>query len=155
MSWAPIYELTVIEACALLLLYVLGKVEWIKSISLASDPQEAALAELDDDTPLEWNGGPGGVFAKSDLFGLFVALQKNVLSIMLYKQSVCGLIEDARERGDDDALFKAIRVDRTEPDTASRTARLGSCRVRVKVIWRRIARWSAAGCSGQAGRASS
>jgi hypothetical protein len=121
--WAPFYELTLVEACALLL-YVLDKVEWIKSIAAAPDPQEAALAELDNDTALEWNGGPGGVFSKSDLFALFVVLQKNILSIMLYKQSVCGLIEDARERGDDDALLKAIRIDRSVVSCPTAAARI-------------------------------
>jgi hypothetical protein len=126
--WAPLYELTFVEACALLL-YVLDKVEWIKSMAAAPDPQETALAELDKDTPLEWNGGPGGVFSKSDLFGLFVALQKNVLSIMLYKQSVCGLIEDAREHGDDDALFKAIRIDRSVVSCPTAAARISRAEV--------------------------
>ena len=124
--WAPVYELKLVESCATLL-YVLDKVDWIKSIAAAPDPQEAALAVLDDDDwPLEWKGGPGGAFSKADVFGLAVALQRNILSIMIYKQSVCGLIEDAREHDDDDALFKAIRVDRSVVSCPTGAARISN-----------------------------
>lgn len=123
LRWAPLYEKTFAENMAWLL-YVLDRVEWIKEIASRPDPQEALLDELNDDSPWEWSGGPGGAFSESDLFALACALQRNILSVMLYKQSICGLIEDARERRDDDALFKAIRVDRSVVSCPTAAARI-------------------------------
>ena len=121
--WAEFYEMTFGEALGWLL-FVLDKVEWIKRIAALPDPQEAVIGELADDSPLEWSGGPGGVFSEGDLLGCTMALQRNVLSIMLYRQSLCGLVEDARERADHDALFKAIRVDRSVVSCATAAMRI-------------------------------
>jgi hypothetical protein len=121
--WAPLYELTFAQNMGWLM-YVLGRSDWIQEIASRPDPQESLLKELEDDSPLDWDGGPGGVFTESDLFGLACALQRNILSVMIYKQSICGLIEDARERADDDSLFKAIRVDKTVVSCPTAAARI-------------------------------
>lgn len=121
--WAPLYELTFAQNMAWLF-YVLDKVEWIKDIASRPDPQEAVLQEMEDDSPWEWNGGPGGAFAESDLFALACAFQRNILSVMIYKQTLCGLVEEARERGDDEALFKAIRVDKSVVSCPTAAARI-------------------------------
>lgn len=126
--WAPLYEMTFTLNVGLLM-YVLGKADWLKEIAARPDPQEAVLEEFEDDSPLEWNGGPGGAFTESHLFALACALQRNVLSVMIYKQTICGLIEEARELANDDALFKAIRVDKSVVSCPTAAARISEAEV--------------------------
>lgn len=109
--WAPVYEWPLQEGLAFLV-YVLGQGERLKEISEMPDPQEALISEAENDSALSWDGGPGGVFTKGDVVALVTALQHNVMSIMLYKQSLSSLIAEAREEKDE-SLFKAIRVDPT------------------------------------------
>ena len=109
--WAPVYELSLTESLALLF-YVLGEVDRLKSIAQLPDPQEVLIRGMEEGTELEWDGGPGGKFRKAHVIALATALQRNVLSVMIYKQSLSSLIAEARE-GNDDSLFKAIRVDRS------------------------------------------
>ena len=45
--------------------------------------------------------------------GLAFSLQRSVLSIMLFQRSISGLVQEVREHDDLDALFNAVRVDRT------------------------------------------
>lgn len=109
--WAPVYELSLLEGVALLA-YVLGMGDRIIEISRTPDPQEAVLEDIERGYEGEWDGGPGGKFSKGDVVALVTALQRNILSIMIYKKSLSSLIAEARE-GDDDSLFHAIRLDRT------------------------------------------
>ena len=109
--WAPLYELSLVQVLALLF-HVLDQAEWLKRIAQSPDPQEEALKWIEIDEDLEWNGGPGGVYSKGDVVALLTALQRNILSIMVYKRSLCSLIEEAGA-GNDDCLFDAIRLDRT------------------------------------------
>jgi hypothetical protein len=109
--WSFYYELTLGESLGYLL-FMLGKVDWIKRVADLPDPQQAVLDEIrrtDDDD--EWEPAEG--FSQGDLFGATVALQRNILSIFFYRQSLCALVHEARETGNDDCLFKAIRVDRS------------------------------------------
>ena len=106
--WAGYYEMSFGEALGWLV-FILGKGEWIREVTQSPDPEEAVLAEIDSSS--EW--GPGEGFTESDLFGAMLALQRNIVSIFLYGQSICGLLEDARQNEGDGPLFKAIRVDRS------------------------------------------
>lgn len=78
-------------------------------------------------------GGPFDVWYESVkdrmewkyLIWLCVVLQRNILSIMLYHQSLGGLVEAVRN-GDDSAFFKAVRIDKTvllAPTCADRLSR--------------------------------
>jgi hypothetical protein len=109
--WAPLYERSLVEVLALLF-HVLDQAEWLKRIAQSPDPQEEGLKWIEIDEDLEWNGGPGGIYSKGDVIAVLTALQRNILSIMVYKRSLCSLIEEARA-GNDDCLFDAIRLDRT------------------------------------------
>jgi hypothetical protein len=109
--WAPLYELSLVQGLGLLF-HVLDKAEWLKNIAQSPDPQEEALKEIYSEEEWEWNGGPGGMYSKGDVIALLIALQRNILSIMVYKRSLSSLIEEARE-GNDKCLFDAIRLDRT------------------------------------------
>lgn len=120
--WAPVYELPLAHGLALLV-YALGEVDRFKALAQLADPQEAFLTDLETDDEFVWDGGPDGAFIKADVVGLATVLQKNVLSIMIYQQSLSSLIAQARDEGNDEALFKAIRVDRSAmscPSAASR-----------------------------------
>lgn len=122
--WAPLYELPLVLHCATAL-HVLGLSEWLKDIAMSADPQERLLKELDDDTlpderKLEEKG-----FTLARAIAVLVSFQRTVLSTMLYKRSMSALLEEVRE-GSDDALFDAVRVDRSAvacPSIAARIAR--------------------------------
>ena len=98
--WAPLYELSIVQVLALLF-HVLGQTEWLKVIAQSPDPQEEALKWIEIDEDLEWNGGTGGIYSKGDVIAVLTALLRNILSIMVYKRSLCSLIEEAREGNDD------------------------------------------------------
>ena len=120
--WAPLYELPLIQVLGVLF-HVIGQTEWLKEIALLPDPQEEALKLVESEIDCEWNGGTGGAYSKGHLIAVLTALQRNILSIMVYKRSLCSLIEEARA-GNDDSLFDAIRLDRTIVTGPSATVRL-------------------------------
>lgn len=122
--WAALYELPLAQHCAVAF-YVLGLSDWLKEIAMSTDPQELLLNDLDgdvlpDDRQLEEKG-----FTPARAIAVLVSFQRTVLSTMLFKRSMSALVEAARE-GDDDALFNAVRVDRSAvgcPSIAARIAR--------------------------------
>ena len=83
---------------------------WLNDLTAAEDPQQALLdswpESVDDDDTHPF-------FEPQDLMGLAFSLQRSVLSIMLFQRSVSGLVQEVREHDNLDALFNAIRVDRT------------------------------------------
>lgn len=124
--WAEVYELTFPEHLALLF-FALGKAKKLMELREMEDPQEEALKWLDEDDEEDWNGGEGGQFKKKHVVGLVVALQRTILSIMLYHRPLSTLVQQVKDRGEDadDAFFKAVRVDRsilTCPTFAARLA---------------------------------
>jgi hypothetical protein len=110
-AWARIYELSYVEHLALLI-FALDKVEFIQQAAKADDPQQMLLDDLASDEPDDWTGGWQGKFEKKHLIGLVTALQRSLLSVMLYQKTLSDLVEEVR-RGSDDALFDAVRVDRS------------------------------------------
>ena len=111
MPWSVLYESTFAEHVAFVLV-ALGQKDWILSLKDAEDPQEEMLKQIYSAEEIEWTGGEGGQFTPGDVIGLTTTLQKTILSIMLFQRSLSGLVAEARD-GDDDALFNAIRVDRS------------------------------------------
>ncbi len=120
--WAPLYELSLIELLAFLI-YVLGEIDHLKMVAQQPDPQEVLLREMEEGREIEWNGGPGGVFTSADIIALSMALQRNVLSIMIYKRSLSALVKEAGE-GNDDSLFDAVRLDRSVVSCPTIAARI-------------------------------
>ena len=91
----------------------LDKVEFLKEASNAADPTQHFMDQFDIDGDFEhWSGGWNGIFKKQDLIGLVFALQKTILSIMIYQKTMQTLVEEVR-RGNDDSLFDAVRLDRS------------------------------------------
>ncbi|WP_157826853.1 hypothetical protein [Macromonas nakdongensis] len=84
----------------------------VHAMSGASDPQEAVLEvlrtldQVEDDRPLH------EAFDESTALALIYALGRTVISISTYGRSISGLLDDVRERNDQGALFKAVRMDR-------------------------------------------
>jgi len=120
--WAPLYELSLIELLALMF-YVLGEIDHLKMVVQQPDPQEIMIKELEDDREIEWNGGPGGEFKKSDVIALAMALQRNVLSIMVFQRSLSTLVKEAGD-GDDNSLLDAVRLDRSAVSCPTIAARI-------------------------------
>lgn len=109
--WANVYELPLAHLIALLF-YALGRVKVLNDAVASENPQAALIAWSENDELEDWDGGEGGQFQKKHIVGLLVALQRNVLSIMLYHKSLAELVEEVRE-GSDEAFFRAVRVDRS------------------------------------------
>lgn len=95
-----------------LLVLALDKQTFLKEALQADDPQQVILDDFDTDMPDDWSGGYGALFEKKHVIGLAVALQKSIFSIMIYQKSLSALVEEVRE-GNDNALFDAVRIDRT------------------------------------------
>ena len=110
--WSPVYELSLSEGLALLV-YGLGKVDRLKEALQLPDPHEALLTDLENNGEVIWGSEPEGAFTTAQIIGLATALQRNVFSIMVYKQSLSSLVAKARDDKEDDALLNAIRIDRT------------------------------------------
>lgn len=121
--WAMIYEFTYIEHLAVLLM-VMDKLEFLENAKNSSDPTQFVLDTFEEEDETVWNGGWKGLFDKQDLIGLAVALQRTILSIMIYNKTIHQLVEEVR-RGSDDSLFDAVRLDRSivaAPTIAARIA---------------------------------
>lgn len=123
--WAEVYELTFVEHLAFLMM-ALDKVEFLTEAKNAPDPTQHVMDNFDIEGDFDsWNGGWKGVFKKQDLIGLVLALQRTILSIMIYQKTMQTLVEEVRQ-GIDDSLFDAVRLDRSSvacPTFAARIAK--------------------------------
>ena len=122
-TWAQIYELPFVDHLALLL-FALDKVEFMKQAVAAPDPQQVVLDDFDIADDEEWNGGWAGKFTKQDLIGLVFALQRTILSIMIFQKTMPTLIEEAKQ-GSLESLLNAIRIDRSAVACPVIAARIG------------------------------
>lgn len=126
-AWADVYELPYVEGIALTVC-ALGQAKQIIEIAAAADPQQAAIDWGRQDQIEDWNGGEGGVFKEKHVIGLVVAMQRNILSVMLYHRTLSDLVAQVKSRDDDwfEPYFKAVRVDRSilsSPTFSDRLAR--------------------------------
>lgn len=110
-NWAWLYEFPFVEQISILLLLV----GWAKSINDAAameDPQAYVIELMKDDSELDalFEANPAEEKNKY-LIWLGTALQRNILSIMLFHCSLGHQVVRARN-GDDESLFHAVEVDR-------------------------------------------
>lgn len=111
-SWGAIYEYSFLEQMSLLFVLI-GLQEPLAVVANADDPQEAALTWTDDDGPLDrWYDAHEDEVEKKYLLWLVIVLQRNILAIMLHHKSMGALVDLVR-KGDDQALFDAVRIDRS------------------------------------------
>ncbi len=111
-SWSGIYERSFIEQLAYLFI-LLGLHERIIEINKSSSPPQAIIDITKDGAELDqWYEKNKATITKTHLLWLAVVLQRNVLSIMLFHQSLGALVDQVRS-GSDESFFKAVSVDRS------------------------------------------
>lgn len=111
-SWADIYELSFVEQLAYLLVS-LGLQKPIHEIANSTSPQQAMIEAAEDCGMLDqWYELNKDNIEKKHLIWLVIVLQRNILSIMLFHQSIGSLVEQVKQ-GSNEAFFKAVSVDRS------------------------------------------
>jgi hypothetical protein len=121
-NWGVLYELSYAQHVAYAM-YAFGLIPWFGEVTSAEDPQQAMLdawpMEIDDDQVTKG-------FEPQELVALAYSLQRTVLSVLLFQRSLSGLVQEVRESDSMEALFNAVRVDRTAmtcPTIADKIAR--------------------------------
>ena len=109
--WADAYELSFQELLAQLIC-ALGCHQELRKAAQSDDPTQAVFSMFQNVEYETWEGGLEGLFEISDVVGLFAALQRNILSIMLFHRTLNTMVDEVRN-GDDESLFNAVRIDRT------------------------------------------
>jgi hypothetical protein len=121
-SWAALYELPFHEHAAVVVVG-LGLGGYVRDLAQSPDPQQRLL----DDLPREDIIDESAIEADpQSTIGMVFSLQRTLLCVMLYQRSMSSLVQEVRETGSHDALFKAVRVDRAvlaAPSIADRIAR--------------------------------
>lgn len=111
-SWGKIYELPFLEQMAFLFVLI-GLHVPLHEAAQAEDPQEVVLGWCDNNSAIDcWYNEHEDQIEKKHLFWMVIVLQRNILAIMLYHKSMGALVDLVR-KGDDGALFDAVRIDRT------------------------------------------
>ena len=109
-DYSQVYELSFVEHLSLVLV-ALNRQDEVSAMAAAPDPQEAVLAmlrirdEADDKPEYE-------AFTVADVMTLAYSLSRTLQSMATYGRSISSLLQDVRETGNHDSLFKAIRMDR-------------------------------------------
>lgn len=116
--WSYVYEIPFAQHVAFVLV-ALGQKRWLGKVNRSNDPQEAVLQSLYGD-PDDWDEPATNEFRTGDLVLLTTTLQRTVLSIMVFKQSLSALTEQAR-KGGDASLLNVIRLDRSAVATPPKT----------------------------------
>jgi hypothetical protein len=111
-TWAEIYEFPFHEQIAIL--FHMAGIEWVIADAIkADDPQQRLMDVAAENGALdEWYAANQESLEFKHLLWLCIALQRNILAIMLFHCSMGHLVDRVRQ-GDDDAFFHAIEVDRT------------------------------------------
>jgi len=111
-SWFHYYEMSFIDHMAWGTL-ILNWQDDLRHAAQSEDPQQAFFDFMNSLDPDEdWQGGFQGRFEKRDLLALVVSTIKTIKCIMVHQKSLSTLIEEVRQ-GNDNALFNAVRIDRT------------------------------------------
>jgi hypothetical protein len=111
-TWSSIYELSFVKQLAYLFI-LLGMHEQIIEAGMSLNPTQAFLQMSADGGELDqWFDKNEANIDLKHLLWLSLILQRNILSIMLFHQSLGALVNEVRS-GNDEALFKAVSVDRS------------------------------------------
>lgn len=107
-NWTGLYELPFVEHVAVAFV-AFGKAAWVREASQAPDPQQFVLEAMSqEDGAQELQPG----VELGHVIGLTHSLHRTLLSLRVHQRSLSGLVQDVRESGDLDSLFKAVRIDR-------------------------------------------
>lgn len=127
-AWGEIYEYTFAEHISIAII-AFKEVGWLNAVAKAPDPQQHVL----DTWPTEEEHGDFELhpdYQGQDIIGLAYSLQRTILSVMLFQTSMSGLIQRVREDDDVDALFNAIRVDRTAMNCSTIADKIARAQIR-------------------------
>ena len=112
LTWANIYELSYNQQIASLLVLLNIHTYFIDAAE-SHDYLGSVLRISKESGELDqWYEANEATINKKHLLWMAMVLQRNVLSIMLYHQSLGSLVEDVRT-GIDESFFKAVSIDRT------------------------------------------
>ncbi len=111
-SWSHVYEYSFNEQLAYLFILI-GIHKMMIDVANSTDQAKAITQVTKEGAELDqWYEINKETIDKKHILWLAVVLQRNVLSIMLFHQSLGALVEEVR-RGNDEAFFKAVSVDRS------------------------------------------
>lgn len=124
--WSGLYQLP-FEQFVAVYVTALGKISDLHEAVKAENPTRDFLRRAN-----EWDVDSNVQLAEGvdfrHIVTLTYALQRNILSIMLYHRTLSSLVAEA-VKGSDDALFLAVRVDRTVVSTPSIAVRIGRAEI--------------------------
>ena len=105
-AWSWIYELPFVMHISLGALTFMGG-EWLEKIKAAPDPQQAVLDSIPSDWDEDFRVEPSLAFAVA------ISTMRTMESIFTHGRSLSALVADAREDGNLESLWQALRIDRT------------------------------------------
>lgn len=106
------YELPFIQHLSMLVV-ALNRQQDVKEMSSSPDPQEAVLELLRRRDQIEDDKPQHEAFSDSEVIALCYSLGRTMQSMATYGRSISSLLQDVRDNNNHEALFKAIRMDRT------------------------------------------
>lgn len=110
LAWGALYEIPINNQLAAFS-EVAGFNDFLSNAASSPDPH-AELLKLDDHPDYqEWNGGTDQKYKIHHLLGVLYSLAGTIESLLLYGFYINELLAQVIENNDDEALFKAIRVD--------------------------------------------
>jgi len=130
LAWGNAYDVPIEKQLQAFLL-VAGLSDFFAQAGNSADPY-SELAKLDAHPDFqEWNGGFEKRFERHHLMGALYALLGTLEALMLYGYYLNELLAMAREQDDDEALFKAIRVDPVAITSATASHRISLAAVQA------------------------
>lgn len=125
-NWGAVYELSFAEHIAFAA-YAFGMQPRFAAMRQGDDPQQAMLDSWPTEVD-ELQFAPE--FEERELVALGYSLQRTILSVMLFQRSLSGLVQEVREGDSTDALFNAVRVDRTVMSCPTIADKIASAQMR-------------------------
>lgn len=130
LAWGALYEMPIAFHLAAFS-EVAGLSTFLIDAAASSDPH-AEMMKLDDHPDYqEWDGGTDKKYEIQHLCGVLYSLIGTIEALMLYGFYINELLAMVVENGDDEALFKAIRVDPIVVTTEIAAHRIACASVRA------------------------
>ena len=107
-SWAWVYELPVAAHMAIVM-HAVSLSEWVQQVAKSPDPEQLLLHCPDPSQDYDFHPDVAGQHG----IGFIISYVRTLQSIAIFGRSLSALIQEARETGKSECLFKAIKVDRT------------------------------------------
>ena len=109
-DYSMVYELPFIQHLTFVVV-ALNRRDDVAQMAAAPDPQEAVLEMLRRQDEVE-DKPQHEAFDDTSVVALVYALSRSMQSMATYGRSMSSLLQDVRDKGNHDSLFKAIRMDR-------------------------------------------